>query len=193
MSKLEEAFSQLRDALIDRQFLSLEPEYYCRAHLLFRSCTNECSLIANWVSQWMLTYYHKNCSSTQMAVLSIGCGDGSFDADVIDYLLKDRIHQLPLIYTGIEPNAVSGSTFLQRLNSRDSISVSVIKQQWPQCAVELVGQNFDFVLFSHSLYYMDNINEAFEKALRLLKPHGELIVVIVSFVFGVTKKNNLDL
>lgn len=178
MSRVEEALSRLHDAMIDRSFQPLDFDYYCGAHALFRSCTNEESMIVNWLSEWIMAHPLENCSSRSPAILSIGCGDGSIDTHVSQYLSKNRPYQSPLTYVGIEPNTVSSSIFLRRINSIGSVAATVIVEQWPQCSTKLVGQQFDFILFVHSLYYMVDINEALVQALRLLRPHGQLIILI---------------
>jgi SAM-dependent methyltransferase len=182
MSELKEAFSQLHDVLVDRRFPALEPDYYLRAHALFRSCTDEQSLIVDWLSRWMIGHRHHERSPMSLSVLSIGCGDGSIDAQVVDHLMKNSAQKLSVIYVGIEPNVVSPSTFLHRLSSSNSVAVSVIKEKWPECVTELVGQSFDFILCVHSLYQIVDTNSALENALRLLKPQGQLIILLVRIV-----------
>lgn len=85
MSDVELAFSRLRDALSGRELPFLSPSYYAEAHALFESCSNQRSLIVNWLSQWILDHFSKPSS---LDILSIGCGDGSADVQVAKYLVR---------------------------------------------------------------------------------------------------------
>lgn len=90
-------------------------------------------------------------------------------------------HKSSITYIGIEPFADNASIFQRKLDAVNGVNCSVIAGEWPRCVSELPTNQFDVIFFVHSLYHVVNVNEALNEALHLLKPQGQLIVLIVSF------------
>jgi SAM-dependent methyltransferase len=80
-------------------------------------------------------------------------------------------------YLGIEPNEISAAEFSQTMDKQASaqVDVSVLLQKFGEQVFE---NEFDLILFIHSIYYLEDRNDAIDAALKALKPGGELIIVI---------------
>ncbi|CAF1365849.1 unnamed protein product, partial [Adineta steineri] len=167
MSRVNEAFSQLRDALNGRQLPYLDPEYYAEAHLLFELCSNQRALTANWLCKWTADHFR---DSSSMAILSVGCGKGIVDFQVATHLIADKSS---LMYVGVEPNVDDANICQHLLDSTDGVEGSVLVGKWPDCASKLHDKQFDVILFIHCLYHVVDVGEALDEALCLLKPHGQ--------------------
>jgi SAM-dependent methyltransferase len=189
MSAVNESLLQLHHALYGRQLPFLKPDYYARSHGLFVSCSNQRFMIIDWLCQ-RVSAGNSNSSSPPRAILSIGCGDGLVDIALAKYLLSKMHFQSPLVYVGVEPHIQSAQKFRRQFASVDGLEARVISNKWPECASELDGQQFDIILFVHSLYHVVDVDQALEEALRLLHPQGQLILFMVNSLF-ILKENLL--
>ncbi len=89
-------------------------------------------------------------------VLDVGCGPGQ-----ISRLVMAGRHEV----IGIDPDADDAAAARER------------GVQVEECGLqEFEGEGFDAVLFMRSLHHMHDLNGALEKAVRSLKPGGQLIV-----------------
>ncbi len=161
------AFDRLRVAIADWLPLEpLDPVEYATGHALFEARSDQRARLTEWLVERL------GCRSVAPSrVLSIGCGDGSVDMHVAAALAR---RGEPVDYTGIEPHAPSGRTFMSRLDDVPGVNATVM-----QCPFERADPTgrYDVVLALHSLYYVADVAATIERAGALLAPGGELIVL----------------
>lgn len=114
-------------------------------------------------------------SNAGLRFLSVGCGDGSFDIEVLRHI--SATHAVD--YVGVDPNGVSLRCFDQALalTAMEEVSASLLNS----CAEDILAQEFDpfdIILFSHSLYYFDEPAEVVQQYFqRFLGEQGSVIIV----------------
>ena len=87
MSDLTETFSQLRHALNGQELPFPNPDYYAQGHAGFESCSNQRSLIIDWLCKWTTDHFS---DSSSLAILSVGCGSGIVDYQLAKHLVSDK-------------------------------------------------------------------------------------------------------
>ena len=116
-------------------------------------------------------------------ILSIGCGDGTFDATIIQAVLN-RYPDIKISYTGTD---IDQDTCQRALKEFGELSASYVNRVTIKTIttdfkdIDLVGEEIspcDLVLAVHVLYYMKDLRKSLLDAQKLAKPnHGEFIVI----------------
>jgi SAM-dependent methyltransferase len=163
---------------IDRSVSNLEQVHalsdkdYAQCLEVFEANSDQRFRILDWLEEKILTDMLKSSNS----ILSVGCGTGSFDEHVLKYLNR-LMGQVK--YLGIEPNQLEAAQFLKRMNAQNSdqmdVDTSVLVEKFGDRSFD---QEFDLILFVHSIYYLDDRNDAIDAALNALNPGGILIIVV---------------
>lgn len=163
---------------IDRSIDNLEQVHalsnkdYAQCLEVFEANSDQRFRILDWLEENILTHMLKSSNS----ILSVGCGTGAFDEHVLKYL-GGRMEQVK--YLGIEPNPLEATEFLKRMQAQSvgqmALDTSVLVEKFGD---RLFDPAFDLILFVHSIYYLDDRNEAIDDALSALKPGGVLIIVV---------------
>ncbi len=96
-------------------------------------------------------------------VLDVGCGEG---------LLVERLAAVSRNVVGIDPDPATVKRAQRRLRTVARTSLELVDFQHLSCA----EPSFDVITFVASLHHQP-LEEALEKARRLLRPGGELAVV----------------
>ncbi|KAK9764483.1 hypothetical protein K7432_007961 [Basidiobolus ranarum] len=167
--------------------------HYERAFKLFLATVDNSLNHKLWLVQSVPELLHSN--TDRVSVLSVGCGDGNTDVDVLLPLLK-KYGQVT--YHGIEPNSIHRELFLTRLTTglRDSdCSVKTLEgniTQFKTSHIEVLlydckfedftppsgSPQYDMVLCGHSLYYITPLGQSIHRLLfSLLSPTGHLIII----------------
>jgi SAM-dependent methyltransferase len=163
---------------IDRSIGNLEQVHalsnkdYAQCLEVFEANSDQRFRILDWLEENILTHMLKSSNS----ILSVGCGAGAFDEHVLKYL-NGRMEQVK--YLGIEPNPFEATEFLKRMQAQSvgqmAVDTSVLVEKFGERSLDAA---FDLILFVHSIYYLDDRNEAIDAALSALKPGGVLIIVV---------------
>jgi SAM-dependent methyltransferase len=163
---------------IDRSIGNLEQVHalsnkdYAQCLEVFEANSDQRFRILDWLEENILTHMLKSSNS----ILSVGCGAGAFDEHVLKYL-NGRMEQVK--YLGIEPNPLEATEFLKRMQAQSvgqmAVDTSVLVEKFGERSLNAA---FDLILFVHSIYYLDDRNEAIDAALSALKPGGVLIIVV---------------
>ena len=163
---------------IDRSIGNLEQVHalsnkdYAQCLEVFEANSDQRFRILDWLEENILTHMLKSSNS----ILSVGCGAGAFDEHVLKYL-NGRMEQVK--YLGIEPNPLEATEFLKRMQAQSvgqmGVDTSVLVEKFGERSLNAA---FDLILFVHSIYYLDDRNEAIDAALSALKPGGVLIIVV---------------
>lgn len=144
----------------------LSGEAYARGHALFEARSDQRALLTEWL--WARLAPR---AGAPVRVLSVGCGDGSVDAELA-HRLRDAGSEVT--YDGVEPFAGSAQQWRSRLGRLDGVTSSLQQVRF----AEHEGEGpYDVVVFVHSLYYVPDVAEALRAAVALLAPGGELLVL----------------
>jgi SAM-dependent methyltransferase len=150
---------------------ALGPAAYAAGHAAFERRSDQRDRIHALLLRRLVTRV-----AGPLALLSVGCGDGSLDVPLASALgtAGDR----PLRYVGVEPYAGSASTFARSMTGlvRPRFSSQVHQAPFDEVAPDL-GETFDVVMFVHSMYYVEDVETTLRTALGLLRPGGELLVL----------------
>lgn len=146
----------------------LEPAGYARAHAAFEARSDQRRLIGEHLAEHL-----RPRGDGPVAVLSVGCGDGSVDAVVAAALLEGPGD---VRYVGVEPYAGSARAFADRMGAlRPLLDVEVHQATFE--SAPLADELFDVVLFVHSIYYVPDVAATLRAAHSRLRPGGELLVL----------------
>ena len=162
---------QLRAARFGETLLpDLAPDAYARGHAAFESRSDQRALIGDHLAARMARR-----DAGPVAVLSVGCGDGTLDAPLAA-ALADVVPARPVRYVGIDPFVGSTTAFATAMADlrRPDLSAEV---RTATLADAPVTGLFDVVTFVHSMYYVPEVAPTLSAAHALLAPGGELIVL----------------
>ena len=148
----------------------LTNSYYAQCLEIFEANSDQRLGLLGWLEANVVSKMSQDAN----AILSVGCGTGTFDEHILGYALE-RMNQIT--YVGIEPNEIAAADFLKTMGSQTSnqVDVSVLVQKFGEQTFEIT---FDLILFVQSIYYLEDRNDAIDAALQALKPGGELVIVI---------------
>jgi len=150
----------------------LEGDRYASCLASYEAASNQRERILDWFTGDMIP----GLSSQRTRVLSIGCGAGDLDKEL---LAAGAEHASEVSYVGLEPDAGQCEHFVSRMGFENDDNVQV---EGHNLRFEEFGDKdrFDLVLMVHSLYYMEDPQQALEKALGLVGDEGRLTVLIAS-------------
>lgn len=118
-------------------------------------------------------------------VLSVGCGDGGFDRDVIGLLRESG--SAPLHYVAIDPNPthLAGFRRMAAELERPGLSFSIQAERMEDFQS---SEPFSFIHFTHSLYHMPGVvGEMIQRARAMLRPGGCLVLILQSGASGIRR------
>jgi len=148
----------------------LSPMTYARAHRVFEGRSDQRGLIVEHLRRRFA-----DRAPGPVAVLSVGCGDGTVDAPLAT-LLADAEPARPVRYVGVDPHGDSTAAFAGALGALGRPSLTVETHTTTFAAARVAGP-FDVVTFVHSTYYVADLEATLAAAHALLRPGGELLVV----------------
>ncbi|MGU3437524.1 class I SAM-dependent methyltransferase [Actinomycetes bacterium M1A6_2h] len=148
----------------------LEPETYARDHAAFERLSNQRDLIADHLVGRLA-----ELPDGPVSVLSVGCGDGSLDVRLAEALLR-AVPGRRVRYVGIDPWSGSAEQFATAMAGLGAaeLSVEVHVASFDEAPTD---ENFDIVLFVHSIYYVVDVRQTLRAAVGLLRPGGRLLVL----------------
>ena len=136
----------------------------------------------NFLIEKICKVINENYTSNKLSLLDIGCGDGTVTLQIISKL-KDKYN--------LEINAIDVSKpLIECFKRKKSYTINYIIDN-----VELIKilPKADFILMSHILTYINNLDDLIEKVLNALNLNGiALIVLSNDFSDDVKVKNKLN-
>lgn len=162
LERLDRALDQV-DTLID-----LDEDRFLETHEIYEARSEQRSRIIEWFGRFVA----RGPRERALGVLSVGCGSGVLDVPVARRL-AERFGMLT--YVGVNPNAVECRKFEAAFETAamPRVDASVVNATFEAYRT---SDRFDLVHFAHSLYYLEDLEEALHKARRLLKPGGRIVV-----------------
>lgn len=149
---------------------ALAPEGYARDHAAFEALSDQRTLIAAHLTSRLAAR-----ATGPVAVLSVGCGDGSLDAQVA-LAAVDVVPERAVRYVGVDPYVGSTTAWTGAMAALGRASLSAEPLVATFAAAPITG-SFDVVTFVHSMYYVPDVAVALRAAYDLLEPGGELLVL----------------
>jgi SAM-dependent methyltransferase len=161
---------------------ALSSQDYLESYAVFSRATNRLSLVLAAA----LGYGQKFISSqTPLRILSVGCGDGTFEQPFLEQLILGRRHspEAPIFFVGVNPNQTECIAIQERFQR------SVILQQHDFAfAIESIGfesfftdHQFDIILCINPLIYIKALDMALEQAYGMLRKGGQLMIANAPF------------
>jgi len=152
--------------------LPLQGERYASCLDSYEGASNQRRQILSWIQRVLIPQF----SNESTAVLSIGCGAGDLDKDI---LAAGAEQSATISYVGLEPDAAQCERFVNQMGLDDDENVQI---QAHNLSFEdfQEQQSYDMVLMVHSLYYMADPAWAIEKALSLVNEGGQLVVLLAA-------------
>lgn len=125
--------------------------------------------------QWLLDNSSELIASDTPSILSLGCGDGTFDIGIIDHLRKVKRQ---LRFSGLDFNATDLEHFRHLLSTREkSIQDTVTLHHMKYEASSQLGERYDFIYMVHFLQSFEQVLPVIRNALAHLKPDGRLLII----------------
>jgi len=168
---VEGALNQLRVAVqkapVSRR---LSDDRFDVTHETFERSSSQQQLVLKTLKELINT--HKG-SSGALKILSVGCGSGILDNQLISALASSAE---TFEYTGVDPNPVACSRFREDFKK---LALANVKLKVKIESVESLNINepFDIIQLTHALYYFKDPADTLKKLRRLLAPGGKLIIV----------------
>lgn len=161
------ALDRLRAEVVGRHPLRpLDPTEYAIGHALFEARSNQRERLAGW-----LVSHLTGRATESTRVLSIGCGDGSVDVQVARALAAGGCS---VDYLGVEPHGPSAQAFASQMMAVPGVDSAVLTGLFSEVRPE---GRYDVVLAVHSLYYVADLATTLRRAIGLLSPGGELVIL----------------
>jgi SAM-dependent methyltransferase len=115
-----------------------------------------------------------------LSVLSIGCGEGDIDIEIIKILYSNLNTQWNnLQYDAFEPNAFHKMCFLDKLkdqNFNGKVKVNICEESFSPNESK-IKKSYDLILFIQVLYYFPDPFAAIKKAFMQTKLDGKVIII----------------
>ena len=168
---VEGALKQLQVAVQKAPVSSrLSDERFDVTHETFERSSSQQQLVLNTLKELIDTH---EGSSGALRVLSVGCGSGILDNQLISAIASSPEH---FEYTGVDPNPVACRRFREDF---EKLALPNVKLEVRTEAVESLNINnpFDIIQLTHALYYFKDPADTLGKLRRLLAPGGKLIIV----------------
>lgn len=171
MSKEGKSNSAFAPVLTDAQ--------YAESFTAFRKSTNQRELMLAWFTRQLSEL---RLTSSELSVLSVGCGNGDFDLEIVPSLQSTgkEVH-----YAAVDPNQVMLNGFKERI---DTSAPPRFHTTCFNCRFEEMqlsqSDRFDLIHFTHCLYFVDDRIGAIKRALSHLKDDG-VVLILNSMVAGI--------
>lgn len=151
-----------------------DPDRYARGHALFEARSDQRSMIVAWLGDRLA----RRAGAARLSVLSVGCGDGTVDRALAARACAEASDGAVRSWTGLDPHSPGVASFVAGLESLGHPALTVRGHVGTfDSLVTAPGEQFDVVVCVHSLYYVPDLDAALGRALDLLAPGGELLVL----------------
>ena len=114
-------------------------------------------------------------STEPFTVLSIGCGDGTFDAKILQAMISNY-PDIKIDYVGIdidEDTCQKAMEELSALKANDKVTIKIITMDMHSLKAEIPP--CDLILAMHVLYYAKDLAKVLADSRALLKTDGKFI------------------
>lgn len=109
-------------------------------------------------------------------ILSIGCGDGTFDIKILQ-TITNRFPDWKICYVGVDVDRKFCQQARELLNALKNVKVEIMILDFQQMDFSRVEiPPCDLVLAVHVLYYMRDIKKVLSDVQRLRKPDGKVYI-----------------
>ena len=127
---------------------------------------------------WFAEHYLELFSGRESKVLSLGCGSGILDLEIIKIIQQKNNSENKLDFTGLDYNLTDIDQFHESLaHQTDEIKSSVtLKYQKFEASTDL-GKRFDLITMVHFLHSFEDVLPIIKNALKHLSPHGKLLII----------------
>lgn len=151
-----------------------DPDSYARGHALFEARSDQRTRIVSWLGDRL----SRRAGDAHLSVLSVGCGDGTVDRALAARACAEAAPEAARSWTGVDPHSPGVASFVAGLEGLGQEQLAVRGHVGTFDSL-LTGpdERFDVVVFVHSLYYVPDLDAALGRALDLLAPGGELLVL----------------
>lgn len=147
----------------------LSSEGYAEGFKAFKRISSECEAMLGWIERTLRSEIPEN---DNFAILSVGCGSGDFDLELIQ-ILKTRIPRID--YVAVEPNHVHCQQSAERLVASPLEGIRCVIHPVPFEEFH-TDERFDLIHFTHCLYYIPDREAAILHAVKLLVDGGRVVV-----------------
>ena len=120
-------------------------------------------------------------ASKPFRILSIGCGDGTFDAKIIQAMIR-KYPDVKIHYTGIDIDKGACDRAKEEvgvLKDNHEVEIKILAMDFEDIdSIKTEISPFDLVLAVHSFYYMKDLRKAITDAQTLTKAdHGKCLLL----------------
>ena len=148
----------------------LSNERFDVTHETFERSSSQQQLVLQMLKELISS---KKKSADALRILSVGCGSGILDNQLIS-ALAPSIGSFE--YTGVDPNPVACCRFLEDFRRLDLTGVKLDVKNKTVESLD-VNECFDVIQLTHSLYYFEDPADTLDKLRKLFGAGGKLIIV----------------
>jgi SAM-dependent methyltransferase len=125
--------------------------------------------------QWLLDNSSSLIAADTPSILSLGCGDGAFDIEIIEHLRKAKRQ---LQFSGLDFNATDLAHFRHLLSTRDkALQDNVTLHHMKYDASSHLGDRYDFIYMVHFLQSFEDVLPVIRNTLEHLRQDGRLLII----------------
>ena len=150
-----------------------DPDYTLQHKQMQKACTKNRENNINHVVEQASKMIAANKSST-FCLGSIGCGDGSFDKEVLTQLLEEYPN-LDLHYIGVDVNEMSCQIAREQLSPLKGVRFEVLAKDFQHVSPADI-EPCDLLIAVHALYYVSSLKTVLSCALKVIKRSGCLMI-----------------
>ena len=149
-------------------------------YLLSQACANHMKKVESAVTeracQLLVGSQTSRTSAEPFRILSIGCGDGTFDAQILSAMMS-RHPDVKIHYTGLDidkETCQKATETLSLLKTNNKVDIKMLTMEFEDIdSVKAEISPCDLVLAVHVLYYMKDIKKALTDVQMLTKTNGK--------------------
>ena len=157
-------------------------EYIIHTNLNFKLCLHHFQASASYEKKAEIAVSEKACqllaesqaskpSTEPFRILSIGCSDGTFDANILQAMIN-KYPDIKIDYTGIDIDEASCQKAIDELKEKlnNKVAIKIITMDMNSFNAEIPP--CDLILAVHVLYYTKDLRKVLADVCALLKTDG---------------------
>ena len=167
--RLEAALNRLQMTVGTQRQPKLSDKRFDQAHEAFEDSSCQQGMILEWLQTFAAQHPHTG----SLRILSIGCGSGILDRQLIKSLATKEARQVE--YAAIDPNSVACDRFRVDFESLGLKNVNLDLQKETVESMDFDAR-FDIIQAVHSVYYFADPATSIDQLLAQLGPKGKLVI-----------------
>lgn len=125
--------------------------------------------------EWLSNHCTELLPTGALKILSLGCGNGSFDIEFIKIIQQ---HKKDFHFTGLDFSATDLKSFHENLATLDQATQSKISLMYQKFDHSTdLGERFDLMIMVHFLHSFEKVLPVIQNSIKHLSVDGKLVII----------------